>query len=78
MQPAIPPAALFHSRTVQSFSSMFEPRCGVEPGQSLPLPLPKAPGSSLHVRCSRKGKVFGLVHSSDTIQKHESQRMTLH
>jgi len=50
---------------------MFEPRCHVETGQPL-LPLPRAPCSFLHIRCVRKEKLVGVVHSAYTTQKLKS------
>jgi len=71
MLPAIPPAVPFHSRTTESFSAVSEPRCHAEPGQALALPLPKAPGSFSTLAAAGRGKFFGLMHSSHTVQKHK-------
>lgn len=69
MPPAIPPAAPFHSRTVESFLPVFEPRCDVEPGQPLLLPLPKALALLCTLDAEGRGEFFGLVSLSDKIQK---------
>lgn len=69
MLPAIPPAAPFHSRTVESFPPLFEPRCDVEPGQSLLLPVPKALALLCTLDAEGRGEFFGLVHLSDKFQK---------
>lgn len=79
MLPAIPPAPPFHSRTVESFSPVFEPRGPVEPGQPLLLLLPKALVSSLHIICSRKGKVLRscafIRYNSETEVESQRSRM---